>query len=152
MKTEYIHYGTDHFDINKFQPIKNLEWASTKPSGGLWASPVNAERSWKIWCEDEDFCLNNLKTSFKFHLKDDARVFHLYRSDQLKKLPRYDTIFKSVWYCIDFEKTMQEYDAIELHLSEEIRDDYLESLYFKLYGWDCDSILIMNPEIIEVSQ
>ena len=44
---------------------------------------------------------------------------------------------------------MAEYDAIELHLSEEVVDDYLESLYFKLYGWDCDSILIMNKDIIK---
>ena len=43
---------------------------------------------------------------------------------------------------------MKKYDAIELHLSDEVTDDYLESLYFKLYGWDCDSILIMNPDII----
>lgn len=145
---EYIHYGHTLFDQDIFQPVKNQEWGAAKPLGGFWASPVDAERSWKNWCEDEEFRLENLNTSFRFHLKDDARVFHIYRSDQLQQLPELDTIIKVTWYCIDFEKAAENWDAIELHLSEEICDDYLESLYFRLYGWDCDSILIMNPEII----
>lgn len=145
---KYIHYGCDRFDINKFEPIKNQEWASPKPAGGFWASTLDTPRNWKNWCEDENFFLDKLKTSFTFELTPDARVFHLYRSDQLEQLPEYNSIFKSTWYCIDFEKAMEDWDAIELHLSDEIFDDFLESLYFRLYGWDCDSILIMNPGII----
>ena len=148
--TQYIHYGCNEFDPKIFQPVKNQEWGVAKPLGGFWASPVNAERSWKIWCEYEKFRLDNLNTSFRFHLKDDAKVFHIYRADQLRQLPELDTIFKSTWYCIDFEKAAKEWDGIELHLSEEICDDYLDSLYFRLYGWDCDSILIMHSEIINL--
>ena len=44
---------------------------------------------------------------------------------------------------LDFEKLSKEYDAIEVNISE-CRD-----LYYSLYGWDCDSIVIMNPDIIE---
>ena len=44
---------------------------------------------------------------------------------------------------LDFEKLSKEYDAIEVNISE-CRD-----LYYSLCGWDCDSILIMNSDIIE---
>ena len=44
---------------------------------------------------------------------------------------------------IDFESLSKSYDAIELHLS-----DSEDNLYMMLYGWDCDSILIMNPDVI----
>ena len=44
---------------------------------------------------------------------------------------------------VDFEALMQAgVDAVEFNLSK----DY--ELYWALYGWDCDSILILNPEII----
>lgn len=36
------------------------------------------------------------------------------------------------------------YDAIELSLSADHR------LYWDLYGWDCDSILVMNPDKIKI--
>lgn len=36
----------------------------------------------------------------------------------------------------------KDYDAVEVLISEDRR------LYQQLYGWDCDSILIMNPDIV----
>ena len=45
--------------------------------------------------------------------------------------------------ALDFEKLSKEYDAIEVFISKD------EQLYWDLYGWDCDSILIMNSDIIE---
>ena len=44
------------------------------------------------------------------------------------------------WTILDFEKIAEEYDAIEVNIDN--------SLYYALYTWDCDSILIMNPNII----
>lgn len=46
-------------------------------------------------------------------------------------------------YIPDFESLASNgVDAIEVFISEDIE------LYDKLLGWDVDSILIMNPEII----
>lgn len=69
--------------------------------------------------------------------------------DDLKKLPKYNALLGSTSYLIDFEKAAKIYDGIQLHLSDEIRDRYDAGLYARLYGWDCDSLLVMNPDIIE---
>lgn len=115
----------------------------------MWASPVKARWGWKDWCESEQFHLDNLKHSFKFALKKDARVCHIDSVDDLRKLPRSNNNEDDRLYCIDFEKASKQYDAIELHLSDEPPHKFCEGLYFQLYGWDCDSILIMNPDIVE---
>ena len=147
----YIHYGSDKFDINKFLPIVNQDYDWTKPKqGGIWASPIDAEFGWQQWCISEDFHVNKLNNYFVFDLLPTARICHIRSIYDLKKLPKLSPIVQSMYYNIDFELAKKRYDAIQLHLSEETRcGDYLESLYFKLYGWDCDSILIMNPDIIK---
>jgi len=50
-------------------------------------------------------------------------------------------VFETVY--LDFNKLKEEYDAIEVFISSDSR------LYRALYGWDCDSILIMNKDVIE---
>ena len=155
-KTVYIHFWMSdlksEFDKNIFKPIQN-GCLGSKPSGGLWASPVNSKWGWKDWCISEGFRLAQLDSSFCFVLTDAAKVLHLRSVADANKLPRYcpypemeDTI--PIRY-IDFEKLMEKYDAIEFHLSEDRkRDAYWNSLYFKMCSWDCDSILIMNPDIV----
>lgn len=154
MSKKYIHMGNDRFYKNRFMPIKNRPMF-TKPSGGLWASPVDAEFGWRDWCERENFSKSDMRKSFTFSLSDEARVIHLYSVVDLVSLPDQEPPKGledlSLGKCIDFEKMVNDgYDAIELHLSEEKLDgiNYLEGLYWKLYGWDCDSILIMNPEVV----
>ena len=52
---------------------------------------------------------------------------------------------KEMWVCLDFEQLLKNgIDAVQLSL---FIGNY--ELYYKLYGWDCDSILIMNPDIIK---
>jgi hypothetical protein len=120
--------------------------------GGLWASPVDADFGWKTWNDNEHFRECSESNCFTFTLTESANVYHIYSVADLKSLPEYaNFIVPSRWYCIDFEKALEQgYDAIELHISEEERTDTepFECLYFKLYGWDCDSILIMNPDVV----
>ena len=155
MENKYIHYGHCQFDRDRFVSIQNITMFP-KPHGGMWASRVDAEFGWKQWCEQENFrecCEDN---SFMFTLKPDAKVIHIYRVSDLDVLPMQDCFgeFSAITMCCpDFEKILSDgWDAIELHLSEEDRTGvgYLEGLYWKLYGWDCDSILVMNPEVIVV--
>ena len=143
-KQVYIHYGDYYFRTP--QPIKNLEYF-TKPRGGLWASRKNGELTWRDWCEAEEFRLDSLNESFEFTLKDDARILTLNDEEQLTDLPvlfreRYASDYSSIY--LDFEKLKEQYDAIEV--------TNISNLYWKLYGWDCNSILIMNPDIVEVME
>mgnify|MGYP001623704021 CR=1 FL=1 len=140
----YIHYGHKHFDPNSFVEIKNTMW--NKPAGGLWASDINAKYGWKSWCEDENFCECNKENSFCFKLKEKSRILTINSHNDLFQLPLESGVHEYInrlCLCIDFEKLAREYDAIELLLSEDRR------LYYDLYGWDCDSILILNKDCIE---
>ena len=39
----------------------------------------------------------------------------------------------------DFERVAKDYDFIDFKVKE---------LYYQLYGWDLDSILVLNPDVI----
>ena len=140
-KKIYIHYGSKHFDKNLFQEIKNV--AFVKPEGGLWASDVKAKYGWKEWTEDNNFMTEkyNKDNYFKFRLKDTAKVLKLEKPSDLINLPKDKELLKLRFYnCLDFEELKKQYDAIEI---------IIDKLYWDLYGWDCDSILILNKEVIE---
>ena len=161
MKT-YIHYGhivtkpikngifkplvkqPAKFDKSLFNPIRNVGFV--KPEGGYWASPIDTDYGWKDWCEAEDFRTCDENNSFKFTLKEGAKVLYIKYYTDLEGLPRDESMihleYGFVTY-LDFEKLAEQYDAIELDLDY----DY-HKLYFGLCGWDCNSILIMNPDII----
>lgn len=140
---KYIHYGHDTFEKEKFEPVKNRLDAS-KPKGGLWASRVDSPNNWKDWCESNGFGTEKLNTSFMFTLKEDAKVLRITNSKQLEQLPKMKNPLPipTMWSMIDYEALATEYDALEVQISED------HELYFNLYGWDCDSIVIMNPEVI----
>lgn len=143
MKT-YIHYGHNKFDMNNFIEIINQP-VLTKPFGGLWASDIKAKYGWKDWCKAENFCDCNEDNSFSFVLSDNAKVLYINSVNDLKVLPKAVDKFGmnfSSWILLDFEKIAETYDAVEVNISSDF------DLYYQLYGWDCDSILIMNPNIV----
>ena len=139
MSDKYIHYGHKHFDINLFCPISNRE-IFTKPFGGLWASRIDAEYGWKDWNNREHFKKCEKENSFTFCLSDNAKILTINSMDDLEDLPHLENDF--FLGTLDFEKLLNFYDAIEVNISSDYR------LYHGLYGWDCDSILVMNPEVI----
>lgn len=146
MKQTYIHYGSKEFDPGSFMPIYNLPFF-TKPSGGLWGSPVGSDSGWKDWCESEQFRDCTESNSFLFQLKDTANVLEISSIDSLLTLPKIirDDFLKGFisWDCLDFEQLLNDgVDAIEVKISNDYR------LYYRLYGWDCDSILVMNKDVI----
>lgn len=63
-----------------------------------------------------------------------------------KKLPDQKTDLSfTCLKTVDFEKLIEDgVDAIEFNISNDW------DLYMALYGWDCDSTLILNPDVIEV--
>ena len=141
MSETYIHYGHKHFNKDLFEPIKNRAFF-VKPFGGLWASNVNARFGWKDWCEAEEFCDCDKENSFSFTISDNARILQINSVKDIETLPTHKDDLSCSWTILDFEQLSKMYDAIEANISNN------NELYFALYGWDCDSILVMNPDVI----
>jgi len=145
-----ITYGKgSFFDKNKFQLVKNmLYW--NKPSGGLWASPINCNYGWKEWCIIEEF--GDLSSSFEFVVT--GNIFKIENSNSLNQLPLIkreesgyeEIVLMSALYnrqLIDFEAVANSgVDAIWV-TENAIR-------YKEFYGWDCESVLILNPNCIQI--
>lgn len=145
-------------------------WSAPKPHGGLWAAPINPKDSWgwKEWCETNEFHTERLAKSFEFTLTDNAKV--LYLNDMLHEVDtdEYLSVDKSIEKAvhindylsglrrdrrrdiedlaldIDFYylKNVYHYDAIEVKIDS--------IFYWLLYGWDVDSLLVLNPDCIVV--
>lgn len=159
---EFVIMGVTDLDRDKFQDVKNNPFPIVKPgSGGLWASPYtpNAEfpSAWYEWCmsempgwiEDQAVIIT---------LKEDINCFTIDNQMDLKVLLNLvgenkggplNTVESSA-RCIDFERASEDFDAI--YLTEKGQAN--TRLPFKnpelsLYGWDVESILIMNFDCIE---
>lgn len=145
----YIHFGDD-FDRNKFETIRN-QVGMPKPYGGFWASRYSRDGlQWRDFIKEKRGIELKMGNSFKFPLKKGANIIEITCSKDLKALPKAptDKCTQLKWVCLDFEKMLADgVDAIEVR---GIAND--KKLYFDLYSWDCDSILIMNPDIIDYSE
>ena len=138
-KFHLITYGCgDKFDIKLFKPIKNR--MHTKPEGGLWGSPVDCEYGWRQWCEDEGY--GDLSSKFKTNCIGNTLIIN-----HLIDLNNF--IWQKNDYCNDFpdyEKMLKSgVDIIYLTESGQRETRFSNP---GLYGYDCESVLIMNPACI----
>jgi hypothetical protein len=148
---QLIHYGSNSFNPDKFDPIQNkITNLTNKPLGGLWTSPVNTKYGWKDWCLGNDFNLEKLEKSFTITLKEKANIFIVNSQKDLQRLPFYSEFnneniigFRYPKIAFDFEKLAKEYDAIWL-TEKGLMDTQDLTFPLNLYGWDCESVLIMN--------
>ena len=160
-KEVYRHYGHSKFDRDLFIPIHNREF-SNKPLGGLWSCPTkDVDIDWKTWSEGNDFALGKLKEHFDFKLKDNAKILEIKDIKDLDKLPKVklDEEVKEIVTStnmnadIDFEELSKEYDGIQvwMYRSKDINstEKLFDGIYYRMYGWDVDTLLVFNPNIIE---
>lgn len=143
----YIHYGSNQLFKEKVTEMKRepgSNMAINKPDFGLWGSPVDCEFGWKEWCESEDFHTDTLDSHFIFRVKEDANIFTVRRDIDVSAY--LCSPYLTPLTCIDFNKIMKEYDGMEL-----IHGDNYSSLHYSyFYSWDVDSIVVWNPDVIEV--
>lgn len=151
MSKKYIHYGSAAFDPEMWHDVKN-GGNITKPTGGLWASPIDAEFGWREWNAESHFKKCYKENSFIFSLSERANVVRIHTMSDLDKLPQIEREYPPTvtaivtMIAVDFEKCVEEgIDAIELCTLEN-------GLYWALYGWDCESIIILNKDIIEFKE
>ena len=129
-------------DLTKVKPISNIR--RNKPTGGIWFSINN---SWERWCEDEmpEWLIG---TRYVATLKPSARILWVRNERDLATLPDNPDMEEYRKTCIanekflDFEALEKKYDAIAVMARSG------EGLYYSLYGWDCDSMLVFHPEVI----
>ena len=153
MANTYTHIcacGHDALDIKSIAPIENrANW--NKPKGGFWLSVNNG---WETWCKGE-MPEWTKGPRYEATLKPEARILEIWDKTDLQTLPVNPDMAEShnwdlnrgLWgeVYLDFEKLADEYDGIAVMVQTGNWDD----LYHLMYGWDCDSLCVFNPEIIE---
>lgn len=164
----YVTYGLGtKFDIDKLQ--LDLTYRPDKPKKAWWGSPVDAEFGWKEWCEAEDFTTKSMpieeyfsdKNKIVWKLKEGTKKLDIkYESDLQNLLDAgyitIDDTFPVVaypHYKFDFNKILEDgYSAIELFdssIGHSYRDDSNWELSLLLNSWDCESIVVLDPSVIE---
>lgn len=145
---QYIHYGHKKYDSDLFVEPTNQEMLN-KPKGGLWGSPVEAEQGWRQWCEENNFRDCDEENAFVFELTENANVYQINCRADIEKLPLQKSILTS-WFIPDFEAIKKSgIDVIQYNLSNDATEDWSNGLYYALYGWDCDCILVLNKDAIK---
>lgn len=146
MKQIYEHIGASHFDKSLFMPIR--KHFPTKPRGGFWASPCGDEfYTWKDWSKD-NYCDVDDQDHFFFTLKDEAKVFRITSQKEYEEfVNRFGKIQEEMFgltkVTFDWKQVAEVLDAVEVDVSSWMK------LYDLMYSWDCDSICIFNPDIVE---
>jgi len=148
----YRHFGSSHFDPDKFDPIKNDIRFSKPEEGGLWAVDLEHYTDWVNYVSRElvsTELVNKLNTWFDFTLKDDANVLELREERDFEGLPllgkREGVGAIRTEYFLDFEELLRNgVDAVEAFIPGGAGP-----MYYHLYSWDVSSILILNPKILK---
>ena len=144
-----VHYGHKKYYPNKLKPIININWV--KPHGRLWCSPIDSEWGWKDWCVSEKFRDCDNKNSFNLKFYDWAKIIIIDSYKDLEKLPLIDCSFNKHFkkHYPDFELLSKNYDGIWLTENGQ-NETHFSSFKFNsgldLYGWDCETVFIMNPK------
>ena len=161
----YIHYGSSHFDPERFVPIHN-ELYRNKPKGGLWASPLNDEGyedgfGWRtFWADDisvEEDETDNVEflpggrygTSFRFTLKPESKVLKLIHKSDMEGIPCVPDPVDHPCFRVkipDFEYLLCGMGVAAIEFSPE-------ELYDDMYGWDVECVLVLDPyAVVEVKE
>ena len=149
--------------------------AATKPPhySAIWGSPVSGERSWKHWNEVTRFSKCDEDNSFQFKISDMYKILIVdSHSSAISLVENYCKLYRGFTdlygfgidtvkqQCVDYINST---DAISGHCipaldflkmsadgysGMEISITKFPKLYWLLYSWDCDSIVVWNPDAI----
>ena len=137
------HYGSPKFKPELVLPVKNSTW--WKPTkGGLWTSPIDSTWGWKDWNNVEHHEECDEEKSFIVEIKKNSKILIIDSLSDLLNAPLIPGISGKI---LNFEFIATKYDAIWLTFKGQ-RATHL-SYPIKLYGWDCETILILNSECVE---
>ena len=127
-----------------------------KPKGGLWSSPYNKDTisGWYQFCKDENFIKGDNSVGVIFSLKEEARIYTIDTKEDLDNLAnKYPIVVKenlryNFMSTIDYTKVSKDYDAI--YLTDKGQWATRFSRPNTLYGWDCETLLVLNFNAIDL--
>lgn len=150
----YVHYGAKSYARENFETIKDRDY-SNKPDGGLWACACQAKNSWQSWCIENNFRRTNLGEYFYFNLSPTANILRIKSLEDCKELIlrpvgyMHEEYLDSNYEVIEYRACMESgIDAIEYKYDVASELEEFEEINKIMWGWDCDSVLILNPDII----
>jgi len=147
MDRVYRHYGSSVFNISKFEPVGNAFGITfmNKPHGGLWASPVDSHNNWHDWCLSESFNTKSLDEYFDFTLKHSSKVLSINTISDLNKITDHIEI------TYDFGiKVRVDFESLVRAGCDAVYVEYNYGTSQAFYGWDVDTLLVLNPDCIKV--
>ncbi len=142
-----VHHGANGFDETKWNDIRNENYRN-KPVGGLWTSPVDSKMSWFDWCEEADFSTGDNSLSFEIDISG-SKILQIDSIDDFDeyKIYTHDEIGQVDNGSIDFEKIAEKYDCLFV-TEKALKESIFTFTEINLYGWDCETVVIMNKELI----
>ena len=134
-----IHYTATPWQL---APIAVANSQHSKPVGGLWASPVDSAWGWADWCREQDFRLERLAVGIQLEISLDRAIVINSSADlgQLDWAGDYP----------DWESMAERgVDVVYLTL-DGLRSTASPMLGIReqLYGWDCESLVVLNLRAI----
>jgi len=131
----------------KLRPICISNGDGPKAKGGLWTSPVGSRHSWRHWCRSEHFRIDELKHRVQLVI-DETDLIVVDNEADLTRLhfkARYPNLPLISSYP-DYEKITKTHTGIWLTTEGQWRTRLIFPC--NLYGWDCETILILRDEAI----
>lgn len=129
----------------KLRPIE-IGNGYNKPIGGLWASPLGSEEGWKEYCEKEE----SLSIADLTRVEMDLDMRNFITIDSVGDLNKLYWLPSSVpgMELLDFKQMKAEgVDGIYLTAAGQRRTRLSHPRH--LYGWDCESVVVMNERAIQ---
>lgn len=149
MPVKFLAHGIKELDKNKFNKVENF---FTKPKGGLWASIYidnDKEDYQSSWLEWIDVCMPQWRKDYgiTFSVKENANIFIINDEEDVKfletKYPAKEKDMFTSFKTIDFEKMSEDFDGAYLTYKGS------KELYYVLYGWDVESLVLFNLDCIK---
>lgn len=147
-KMSLIVYGNgNQYRPELWHPIRNSNW--NKPRGGLWTSPTDAKYGWFDWATAEHF--GDLSTHFE--IEYEGVTFVIDSEEDANGMPLLEVDNRDIWMKskVDFEKMVRDgIQAIHLTSDGQWATRFCDGVC--LYGWDCETVLILDNKAIHESQ
>lgn len=150
----FVTFGKGNsFDVgkmnNKPNEMHRVHLNITNKPFGLWGSPIDDEDGKTAWGKFVEYdyrnIINTLKEHFIFRVKPEAKIFVIDGEDSLRQLPWTDS--QTGMIHVDWEKVEKMYDGV--YLTDNYPRRALDYYTPSFDAWDCASICIFNPNVIE---